>query len=316
MAEKQKRIVFMGTPDFARIILEYVLNWPGGEVVAVYTQPDRPSGRGRKLKASPVKELALEKKIQVFQPENFRSDHETDKLASLRPDYLLVAAYGLILPEKVLAIPLVMPINVHASLLPEYRGAAPIQRALINGRKITGISIMLMTKGLDSGPVILQRSRKIDIYDTAGKLHQDLAHMGGQMLVEVLEDLEKGTVKPAGQDEQKATYAPKLSKKDSLIDWNQPARRIHDLIRGLFPWPGSYFEWTGPGRKQIRLQVFPGRIGPDKASHIEPGTIMGTMDGFLQIACQDKVYLVPRVKPGNSRVMDATSFECGFLSKC
>jgi len=316
MAQKQKRIVFMGTPDFARIILEYVLNWPGGEVVAVYTQPDRPSGRGRKLKASLVKELALGKKIQVFQPENFRNDHEIDKLASLRPDYLLVAAYGLILPEKVLAIPLKMPINVHASLLPEYRGAAPIQRTLINGRKTTGISIMLMTKGLDSGPVLLQRSRTIDVSDTAGKLHHDLAHMGGQMLVEVLESLEKGTVKPASQDEHRATYAPKLTKKDSLIDWNQPAGRIHDLIRGLFPWPGSYFEWTGPGRKKLRLQIFPGRIGPDKARHIEPGTIMGTMDGLLQIACQDKIYLVPRVKPGNSRVMDATSFECGFLNKC
>jgi methionyl-tRNA formyltransferase len=313
---QQKRLVFMGTPDFARTILEYVLEWPGGEVVAVYTQPDRPCGRGRKLKAPPVKELALEKKIQVLQPENFRNDHEVDRLSSFRPDYLLVAAYGLLLPENVLAAASCMPLNVHASLLPMYRGAAPIQRAIINGETRTGISIMLMTKGLDSGPVVLQRSLNIKDSDTAGSLHDALAHMGGKMLAEALEGLEKGELEPARQDEILATYAPKLSKQEGLINWNQPARMIHNRIRGLFPWPGSFFDWTGPGGRKIRLMVFPGRVGPEKPSEIKPGSITGTRDGFLQIACADRYYLVPGIKPEGSRAMDATGFECGFLKRC
>ncbi len=284
--------------------------------MAVYTQPDRPCGRGRRLMASPVKELALQKGLPVLQPENFKNDLDINELASFRPDYLLVAAYGLVLPERVLAIPSRMPLNVHASLLPQYRGAAPIQRAIINGRKSTGISIMLMTRGLDSGPVILQRDRSIDSSDTAGRLHDDLAHMGGQMLIEAMEGLENKTMKPVPQDESLATYAPKLTKKDGLIDWDQPAGKVHDRIRGLFPWPGSYFDWTGPAGKKIRLQVFPGRPGPEKPEDIKPGTLMGTKDGFIQIACKDRIYLVPRVKPDNGRDMDATSFECGFLSRC
>jgi len=315
MAQK-KRLIFMGTPDFARIILEYLLEWPRGEVAAVYTQPDRPCGRGRRLKPTPVKELALKKGLRVLQPENFKQDQETSLLASFMPDYLLVAAYGLILPEKVLAIPSRMPINVHASLLPGYRGAAPIQRALINGETVTGISIMLMTRGLDSGPILLQQSMKIDISDTAGKLHDDLAQMGGRLLVRALEGLENETVKPVDQEESLATYAPRLTKNEGLIDWNQPSEKIHNRIRGLFPWPGSYFFWTGPGLKQVRLQIYPGKVGPDKPPGVPAGTIMGTKEGFLQIACKDKIYLAPRVKPGSSRDMDAISFECGFLGKC
>ncbi|MFP4108607.1 MAG: methionyl-tRNA formyltransferase [Desulfonatronovibrio sp.] len=316
MAQEQKRIVFMGTPDFARIILEYVLAWPGGEVAAVYTQPDRPCGRGRKLKASPVKNLALEKGCPVLQPENFKDPNHIDELASFEPDYLLVAAYGLILPQKVLDTARQMPINVHASLLPRYRGAAPIQRAIMNSEVVTGVSIMLMTRGLDSGPVLLQRAMGIGIADTAGKLHDDLAHMGGEMLVEALEGLENGTVRPIDQDETQATYAPKLTKEEGLINWNQPAQKVHDRVRALFPWPGSWFDWTGPGRKTMRLQVFPGKVGPDKPEDTPPGTIAGTRDDFIEIACADKMYMVPRVKPEGCRAMNATDFECGFLSRC
>lgn len=306
----------MGTPEFARIILEYVLGWPGGEVAAVYTQPDRPCGRGRKFKAPPVKELALEKEIQVLQPENFKNDQEVDRLSSFRPDYLLVAAYGLLLPEKVLSTASRMPLNVHASLLPMYRGAAPIQRAIINGEVKTGISIMVMTRGLDAGPVVLQRSLDILDSDTAGSLHDELAHLGGKMLVEALEGLEKRELEPAPQDESLATYAPKLSKQEGLIHWNQPAHVIHNRVRGLFPWPGSFFDWTGPGGRKIRLVIFPGKIGPEKSSEIKPGSITGTREGFLKIACADRYYLVPRIKPEGGRAMDATGFECGFLNRC
>lgn len=306
----------MGTPDFARIILDYVLDWSQGETVAVYTQPDRPCGRGRKLASPPVKKLALEKGLPVLQPENFKNPDQIEELASFAPDYLLVAAYGLVLPQEVLDTAGRMPINVHASLLPRYRGAAPIQRAILNSEVVTGVSIMLMTRGLDSGPVLLQRAMGIDINDTAGKLHDDLANMGGQMLVEALEGLENGTVRPIDQDETQATYAPKLTKEEGLVIWNQPAQKVHDRIRALFPWPGSWFDWTGPGRETMRMQVFPGRIGPDKPEDITPGTITGTTDDFLGIACADKIYLVPRVKPQGCRAMNATEFECGFLSRC
>ncbi|RQD64734.1 MAG: methionyl-tRNA formyltransferase [Desulfonatronovibrio sp. MSAO_Bac4] len=316
MAQEQKRLVFMGTPDFAQTILSRVLKWPGGDVVAVYTQPDRPCGRGRKIKCSPVKELALENDIKVFQPENFRNDSDFNQLIDLKPDFLLVAAYGLILPQRVLDTARSLPLNVHASLLPKYRGAAPIQRAIMNGEVVTGVSIMRMTKGLDSGPVLLQRAMGIDINDTAGKLHDDLAWMGGEMLVEALEGYEKGILSLMEQNESLVTYAPKLTKQDGFIDWNQPAWNIHNQIRGLFPWPGSYFDWDKPDGKNIRLQVFPGKVGPVRPDNIAAGTVMGVADGLLQIACADKIYLIPRVKPGNSREMDARSFECGFLSKC
>ena len=306
----------MGTPDFAAVILKYVLGWSGGKVVAVYTQPDRPCGRGQKIKESPVRKLATENGLRVLQPENFKSEQTVNELALLRPDYILVAAYGLILPQRVLDCALHMPLNVHASLLPRYRGAAPIQRAIINGEVVTGISIMQMTRGLDSGPVLLQRAMGIDISDTAGKLHDDLAHMGGELAVEAMEGLDSGKVKPMVQDDSKATYAPKLAKHEGFIDWNQTAKQVHDRIRGLFPWPGSYFDWTGPGDKPLRIQVFPGMTGPDKPQGISAGTMLGTHDGFLQIACADKIYLVPRVKPEGGREMDAGSFECGFLSKC
>ncbi|WP_045216757.1 methionyl-tRNA formyltransferase [Desulfonatronovibrio magnus] len=316
MAQKQKRLVFMGTPDFARIILEYVLNWSGGDVVAVYTQPDRPCGRGRNIRCSPVKELSEEKGIELQQPENFKQDSEVKKLSSYQPDFLLVAAYGLILPQKVLDIPREMPLNVHASLLPKYRGAAPIQRAIMNGEVVTGISIMRMTRGLDSGPVLLQRAMGIDINDTAGKLHDDLAHMGGRMLVESLESLQKGTVALMEQNENLVSYAPKLSKEEGRINWHLPSKDIHNLVRGLNPWPGSFFDWTKPDGQVVKLQIYPGKVGPDKPEDIVPGTVMGVRDGFLEIAALDKVYLTPRVKPGSSREMDAKSFECGFLSKC
>lgn len=316
MAQDQKRLVFMGTPDFARTILQHVLKWPGGDVVAVYTQPDRPCGRGRKIKCSPVKELALENDIKVFQPENFKDDADVEGLASLKPDFLLVAAYGLILPERVLNTARILPLNVHASLLPKYRGAAPIQRAIMNGELVTGVSIMRMTKGLDCGPVLLQRAMGIDITDTAGKLHDDLAWMGGEMLVEALEGFEKAVLSLMEQNESQATYAPKLSKKEGLIDWNQPAWNIHNQIRGLFPWPGSYFDWERPDGRKIKLQVFPGKVGPGKPDNIAAGRITGVENDYLQIACADKLYLTRRVKPGNSKEMDARSFECGFLSKC
>jgi methionyl-tRNA formyltransferase len=312
---KKKRLVFMGTPEFAAIILNYVLDWPGGEVVAVYTQPDRPSGRGQKLKPSPVKELAVQKGLDVYQPKNFKQEQDIQVLAALKPDFLLVAAYGLILPGKVLATAKVAPINVHASLLPKYRGAAPIQRAIMAGEPATGITIMLMDEGMDTGPILLQRAMAIGIDDTAATLHDDLAHLGGRLLVEALDKMVQNKLVPIPQPEELATYAPKLKKEEGLIDWNRPCLQVHNQIRALYPWPGAYFDWVRPDQKEIRLHIYPGKVGPDLTEKVAPGTILGVEDNLIAIACADKIYYTPEVKPENSKALDAQSFYCGYLSK-
>ncbi len=306
----------MGTPDFARIVLKKVLEWPGGAVVGVYSQPDRPSGRGRKVSFSPVKELALEHGLPVLQPPNFKSPEEVDKLADFSPDYLVVAAYGLILPPAVLDTAAEMPINVHASLLPLYRGAAPIQRAIIEGRSRTGISIMRLTPGMDEGPVLMEKSLAIEERDTAQSLHDKLALLGGELVVKTLEALKQGKIVPVQQDHARATYAAKLTKEEGRIIWDRPAKEVHDQIRGMFPWPGAYFDWTTPAGKAIRLKVYPGRAGGDRPPEISPGTVTGLEDECLSIACRDKMYLTARVKPENSREMSARSFYCGFMQKC
>jgi methionyl-tRNA formyltransferase len=261
MAERENRrlrVVFMGTPEFAAASLKHLLEWGGCDVVGVYSQPDRPCGRGQVCTPPAVKLLALESGLPVFQPLNFRAQADVDQLMALAPDLLLVAAYGLILPRTVLDIPKRGAINVHASLLPEYRGAAPIQRAIMDGRPVTGITIMQMEAGLDTGDILLQRSRAIGILDTAQTLHDELAEMGGKLLVDALEKMDQGRLVRIPQDHSRATYAAKLSKEEGRIDWNQPVLAVHNRIRGLFPWPGSWFDWDGMPGKTLRLTVHPG----------------------------------------------------------
>ncbi len=306
----------MGTPEFARIVMEHVLDWPLGEIVGVYTQPDRPSGRGRSPKPSPVKLLSIEKGLSVYQPENFKDRAEVDRLKAAEPDYLLVAAYGLILPEYVLKTAKEMPLNVHASLLPLYRGAAPIQRAIINGEKQTGISIMRLTPGMDTGPVLMRRTVDIEGSDTAQTLHDKLARIGGELLVQVLNRLQGEELPAEEQDHELATYAPKLTKKEALINWDRPAGEVHDLIRGMFPWPGAYFFWTSPEGRPIRIIVYPGKVGNQRPVGVKPGTLTGVEQGYLGIVCRDRIYLTPKVKPENSKEMSAQGFYCGFLQKC
>lgn len=315
MAQAKKKIVFMGTPDFAATILKKVLTWPQGEIVGVYTQPDKPAGRGQKIKISPVKELALAHNLPVFQPKNFKEKESIQTLASLEPDFLVVAAYGLILPKAVLDIPKIAPLNVHASLLPKYRGAAPIQRALLNGEKVTGITIMLMEEGLDSGPIVLQRAMAIDINDTAKTLHDDLAKLGAELIVEALDKVSLGLITPLPQPEEKATYAPKLTKEEGLVNFNKSAWEVHNQIRGLFPWPGAYFFFTKADGQKIRVVLYPGEIGKERPKDIPVGKILFE-DNKLAIACEDKFYLIKELKPENSKLMEATAFYCGFLSKC
>ncbi|MEF2146525.1 MAG: methionyl-tRNA formyltransferase [Desulfovibrionaceae bacterium] len=310
------RAVFMGTPDFAAETLRGLAAWDGCELVGVYTQPDRPCGRGRQCTPSPVKVLALELGVPVFQPENFKSAEAVAELAALRPDVLVVAAYGLILPQAVLDVPRLMPVNVHASLLPRYRGAAPIQRCIQNGDEITGTTIMRMEAGLDTGPILLQRALRIGYEQHAGQLHDELAAQGGAMIVEALERLQRGALRELAQDDSLATYAAKLRKEEGLVDWNRPVREIHNQIRAMHPWPGAYYFWEHRG-ETLRLGILPGRPGralsPGEAA---PGTILGQEEGLLAIACADGVYLSSGVKPQGRKEMDATAFCCGYLNVC
>lgn len=306
----------MGTPDFAAASLRHLLAWEGCDVVGVYCQPDRPCGRGQVCTPPPVKLLAMEARLPVFQPVNFKDQVDVAQLAALSPDLLLVAAYGLILPQSVLDIPRLGAINVHASLLPEYRGAAPIQRAIMDGRPVTGITIMQMAAGLDTGDILLQRSRAIGIYDTAQTLHDELAEMGGKLLVEALEKLGQGRLVRIPQDNAKATYAAKLSKEEGRIDWNQPVLTVHNRIRGLFPWPGSWFDWSGMPGKTLRLTVHPGTIGEPLPEGVRPGEIHGVSGDDVLIACSDRLYAVPVIKPANSKPLGGREFYCGYLSRC
>lgn len=313
---KPLRTVFMGTPDFAAEALEILLKFDAANVVAVYTQPDRPCGRGRQCKPSAVKEVALKHDIPVHQPLNFKDQKDIDELAALKPDVLVVAAYGLILPQSVLDIPTIHPLNIHASLLPKYRGAAPIQRCIENGDVVTGISIMKMEAGLDTGPIMVQRALRIGHNDHAGTIHDELARLGGICICEALARLQTGAYDLKEQDDELATYAKKLEKKEGEIDWNRPAEQIHNQIRAMYPWPGAFFDWKHPDGKVMRLNVAPGEVSEESAPKIAPGTILGDMGGRLGITTADKIYLTPEIKPQGKKSMDATAFVCGYMKDC
>lgn len=230
------RIVFAGTPEFAAVALRALLATPH-HIVAVYTQPDRPAGRGRHLKASPVKELALAQQLPVEQPTTLKNPEAQQALASYRPDVLIVAAYGLILPGSVLETPPHGCLNIHASLLPRWRGAAPIQRAILAGDQQTGITIMQMNAGLDTGDIILKKPLAIGPRETAGELHDRLASLGATAILEALDQIGQQTLQREPQDNSQATYAKKLEKDEAWIDWSQPALTIDRQIRAFHPWP-------------------------------------------------------------------------------
>lgn len=316
--QQKLKIVFMGTPEFARVSLEHLVGYEQAEVIGVYTQPDRPCGRGRACKPTDVKVYALEQDIPVYQPENFKTDEAVGQLDALAPDLLVVAAYGLILPQRVLDIPRLGAINVHASLLPKYRGAAPIQRAILNGESSTGITIMQMDAGMDTGDILHARAMQIDMNDTAQTLHDDLADMGGRMLIEALERMAANKLVRIKQDDTRATYAPKLEKSEGELDWTCTAQEVHDRARAMHPWPGAYFSWQSPRTgKEQRLAITPGEVGFDLGDTKPlPGSILGICEGKLAIACADRAYLVPFVKPSGKKQLTAEAFACGYLDTC
>lgn len=232
------RVVFMGTPDFAVPSLELLIRH-GYEVCAVYTQPDKPKGRGHKLQAPPVKELALRHNIPVFQPVNLRGEDTQREIQAWNADVIVVVAYGKLLPKAVLDAPKLGCVNVHGSLLPKYRGAAPIQWTVLNGDKTAGVTTMFMAEGMDTGDMLLKAETPVGEEETSGQLFDRLKDLGAQLLIETLEKLEQGALTPIPQEEAQATHAPMLSKELSLVDWTKPAHQVHDLIRGLNPWPSA-----------------------------------------------------------------------------
>lgn len=272
------RIVFAGTPDFAAVALKALLQ-QGHNVVAVYTQPDRPSGRGRKLTPSPVKQVALEADIPVLQPETLKSEDAQSELATFKPDVMIVAAYGLILPQAVLDIPGRGCLNIHASLLPRWRGAAPIQRAIAAGDKETGITIMQMDAGLDTGDMLLKLTTPIHGDDTGGSLHDRLADLGGQAILTALDELEKGGLKPETQEDALANYAHKLSKEEGHLSWAGSANELERRIRAFHPWPGTFVQ---SGEEKIRVHA---AEALDTSSNAAPGTILKRERDGIDIAC-------------------------------
>ena len=288
------RLVFAGTPDFAATALKALIA-AGHTIVGVYSQPDRPAGRGRKLQPSPVKQVALDHEIPVFQPETLKTAEAQKQLADLKPDVMIVAAYGLILPKAVLDIPTHGCLNIHASLLPRWRGAAPIQRAIAAGDSETGITIMQMDEGLDTGAMLLKSLTAIDTSDTGGSLHDRLAELGGKAIVEALELLKKGELTGEPQNDDLACYASKLSKTEGHIDWATDATAIERLVRAFNPWPGTY---TDLGDQRIRIHEARALVTDSDAF---PGTVVHRDRDGIDIACGNGTLRITRLQLPGSR---------------
>lgn len=286
------RIVFAGTPDFAAIALKALIQ-AGHDIVGVYSQPDRPAGRGRKLVPGPVKQVALDADIPVFQPLSLKPEEAQQELAQLKPDVMIVAAYGLILPKAVLDIPTHGCLNIHASLLPRWRGAAPIHRAIAAGDSETGITIMQMDEGLDTGDMLLKVTTPIQPDDTGGSLHDRLADLGGEAIVEALDKLQKGRLSPEPQNNDEACYAHKLSKEEGHLDWQRSADELARLVRAFNPWPGTF---TDLGDQRIRFHL---AEAVNQDSGQAPGTVLKRERDGIDIACGSGTLRVTRVQlPG------------------
>ncbi|MCK9237703.1 MAG: methionyl-tRNA formyltransferase [Thiopseudomonas sp.] len=288
------RIVFAGTPEFAAQHLQALLD-SQHQVVAVYTQPDRPAGRGQKLVASPVKQLALAHDIPVLQPQNLRTEEAQPTLAAFKADLMVVVAYGLILPQVILDTPRLGCINSHASLLPRWRGAAPIQRAIEAGDAETGVTVMQMEAGLDTGPMLLKVATPIADNDTGGRLHDRLAAMGPPAVLETIAQLLAGTAQPTIQQDEQATYAHKLSKGCAFIDWQQPAQVIERAVRAFHPWPISH---TLLGETSIKVHA--AQVVEQQGT---PGSILQVSREGLLVACGQDALLITQMQLPNAKAL-------------
>lgn len=301
MSSDPLKIIFMGTPDFAVASLEALLKGPD-KVVAVVSQPDKKQGRGKKLAAPAVKKTAIAAGIPVLQPEKIKTQEFLDELSAYEPDLIVVAAYGRILPASVLQLVPLGCINVHGSILPRYRGAAPIQWAVINGDKQAGVTIMQMDEGMDTGDILHIAAIEVDENETAGGLFWKLAELGGVALVDTIEKLKQREIIPIPQDDNEATHAPMLNKADGHIDWNQPASTIHNRIRGLDPWPCAF---SFLGKERLRLFV-PEVIHMDNSS--QPGTVIRADKTGLLISTADNCLLIKELQPEGKKRMKAADY--------
>ncbi len=305
METNNYRIIFMGTPDFSVPTLEALLN-SQDEVVAVVTQPDRQKGRGKKMSPPPVKVVAENAGILVLQPTKIKTEEFRNTLADFKPDLIVVVAYGRILPSSLLNLAPLGCINVHGSLLPKHRGAAPIQWAVIEGDKKVGVTIMQMDEGMDTGDILLPAHINIEDDETAGSLFDKLANLGAAALIEALNKLRQGALKPISQNHEEATKAPPLKKQDGLIDWSLSAQKLHCLIRGLDPWPCAYSFLQG---KRFRL------FSPEvvhRESNQEPGTILLADNQGILVATGENSLLLRNIQPEGKKRMEVSSFLCGY----
>jgi len=300
-------VVFFGTPQFAVPTLRRLLDSPYS-VAGVITQPDRPRGRGQKITHAPVKALALERGIPVYQPDRLKPPEVADTLRAWHPDLGVVAAYGRIIPEHLLTIPRFGMINVHASLLPKYRGAAPVHRAVMSGDEHTGVTIMRVVKELDAGGMFAKVTRPIRPDETSDVVETALADMGAELLVTVVDQLASGTAREELQDETQATYAPRLTKEEGLIDWTQGASAIHNRVRGLYPWPHAYTFFNGMRLIVLRSAVATRTAGASAGS---PGTILGTTSEGIHVATGDGELALLEVQPEGRRAMLVHDFLLG-----
>ena len=296
------RIAFAGTPQFALPALQALLK-SRHQVVGVLTQPDRPAGRGQQLRASPVKLLALDAQLPLAQPSSLKTEESRAELTQWAADVLVVVAYGLILPPPVLALPRLGCVNIHGSLLPRWRGAAPIQRAILAGDAETGVTIMQLDAGLDTGPMLLERVRPIGSQDTAGDLHDALSELGAAALLEALDGLAAGTLKPRAQPADGVSYAPKIEKSEAPIDWSVSAIHLDRKIRAFNPWPVAETRFAGES-----LRVLQARIAEPIGAHDAPGTLLGIADDGLHVACGEGVLAVRELQRAGKRPVSARDF--------
>jgi methionyl-tRNA formyltransferase len=298
------KVTFMGTPSFAVPILRAIYESPH-EVIGVVTQPERGRGRGRKPGISPVKELAMKLCLPILQPETTRDGVFIGEVKRMSPDLVVVAAYGRMLTREILDIPPLGCINVHASLLPLYRGAAPIQWAIVNGDKKTGVTIIKMDEGMDTGDILLTQEVKIRDDDTAQSLHETLSRVGAKLAIEAIDQLEKGTIRPVPQDHNKATYAPPLKKEDGLIDWKHGARDIFNRIRGFNPWPGAFTFLKGG-----QLKIYHGEI-VDEEVREAPGTVIQSGSDGVTVATGSGALRLKEIQLEGRRKMSIREFLIG-----
>ena len=297
------KIVFMGTPYFAIPVLD-AISADGHDVVAVYTQPDRTSGRGRKVTMSAVKEHAVSKNFQVLQPGNFQADHSPIPiLADFKADMAVVAAYGILLPSEILDMFPYGCINLHPSLLPKYRGASPVSTAILEAEKVTGITIIQLDSGMDSGPILAQKEAPIGEGELCNELTEKLFYIGADLIVETISNLAKGVIKPRQQDNENATYTKKLVRKDGLIDWKDGADVIWRKIKAHHPWPGSYTHFNGKNLKIIEARISENyKLGPGCVSVHDNAVYIGTSDDSL---------IVTQLQSEGSKITSATDFARG-----